>query len=68
MSVKRFVFVFKPSNKGISLPREQAKMLISNEVIEVDKSKKVFKNHDCCFIYAKDPDFNLLRNKYSILC
>jgi len=68
MSVKRFVFVFKPSNKGISLPREQAKMLIANKVIEVDKSKKVFMNHDCYFIYAKDPNFNLLRNKYSILC
>ena len=68
MSKERFVFVFKPSNKGISLPREQAKKLIADNVIEIDKTKKIFKNHDWFFVYAKDPDFNLLRKKYYILC
>lgn len=68
MSVKRFVFVFKPSNKGISIPAHQAAELIKNNVIEVDKSRNSFKNNNCFFIYAKDPDFNILRNKYSILC
>ena len=68
MSVERFVFVFKPSNRGISIPRNQAKILIENKDIIIDKSKKVYKNHDCFFIYANDPDFNLLRYKYNILC
>ena len=68
MSIERFVFVFKPSNRGISIPRSQAKVLIENKDIIVDKSKKVYKNHDCFFIYANDPDFNLLRYKYNILC
>ena len=68
MSVERFVFVFKPSNRGISIPRNQAKILIENKDIIIDKNKKVYKNHDCFFIYANDPDFNLLRYKYNILC
>lgn len=68
MSVNRFVFVFEPSNKGISIPTEKAKQLIKDEVIQVNRNKKVFKNHGCYFLYAKDPDFNVLRNKYNILC
>lgn len=68
MSSDRFVFVFKPSNKGISIPSSKAKELIAEKVIVVDKSKKVFKNHGCYFVYAKDPDFKLLRQKYNILC
>jgi len=68
MPANRFVFVFKPSNKGISIPAEKAIQLIKDEVIQVDKNRNFFKNHGCYFLYAKDPDFNLLRNKYSILC
>tara|TARA_Y100000591_G_C21321959_1_gene445977 strand:- start:350 stop:556 length:207 start_codon:yes stop_codon:yes gene_type:complete len=68
MNKNRFVFVFKPSNKGISIPANKAKELIAEKVIIVDKTKKVFKNHGCYFLYAKDPDFNLLRKKYHILC
>lgn len=68
MQADRFVFVFKPSNRGISLKTDVAKQLISEGVIEIDKNKKIYKNHGCYFLYAKDPDFNLLRRKYHVIC
>lgn len=68
MSSKRFVFVFKPSNKGISIPDYQAAELIKNSVIEVDKSRDVYKNDNYVYLYAKDPDFNILRTQYNIKC